>query len=228
MKLTHYLVLAAAALSFSACNSSSDPVKTQYVDIVTLESSTESGSVMTYRVLDDSPEITLTSSQSFSKDQIGKRIFIMYTSDNDDKHGVSGPVSIQFAGPTLGGGAAPLPASVDSLNNWHSEEIQFMQAYRSGKYLNLGMTLPTTNNPEKFACYLDVASENSEYPELWIVYKSKVGFDTQSMNFFGSYDISGIWDRPNVKGIKLHYNDNGDAEQIVTLEKNKPSIKPAE
>lgn len=148
MKLTHYLVLAAAALSFSACNSSSDPVKTQYVDIVTLESSTESGSVMTYRVLDDSPEITLTSSQSFSKDQIGKRIFIMYTSDNDDKHGVSGPVSIQFAGPTLGGGAAPLPASVDSLNNWHSEEIQYMQAYRSGKYLNLGMTLPTTNNPE--------------------------------------------------------------------------------
>ena len=226
MKLTHYLILAAAALSLGSCNSDSEPGQSQYVDIVTLDSSSEAGSVLTYRVLDDSPLVTLTSTQAFSKDQIGKRIFIMYSTVNNVEHGVSSAVNILYAGSTLGGGAAPLPAVVDTLDNWYSEEIQFMQAYRSGKYLNLGMTLPTTTSPEKFECYLDVTTENNEYPELHLVYKAKSGFDVQSMNFFGSYDISKIWDRSTTKGIKLIFN--GTDQKSVTIEKNTPTIKPVE
>lgn len=227
MKLTHYLILAAAALFLGACNGSSDSVQQQYVDIVTLDSSAQGvGSVMTYRVLDDSPLITLTTTQAFSQDQVGKRIFIIYTTAEGVEHGVSGPINIQFANTTLGAGAAPLPAVADTLENWYSEQIDFMQAYRSGDYLNLGMTLLTTTNPAKFECYVDVATENSEYPELHLIYKAKPGYDTQSMNFFGSYNISNIWNRYDVKGIKLFYN--GANENSVTIEKEVPTIKPAE
>ena len=117
MKITHYLLLAAASLSFGACNSiGGDPV-TQYADIVTLASSNENGSVMTFNAIDDSPLVTLTTTQAFSKDQIGKRIFIIYTPENSDEHAVSGPVNIVHVGATLGGGAAPLVAVADTLDN---------------------------------------------------------------------------------------------------------------
>lgn len=225
MKITHYLLLAAASLSFGACNSiGGDPV-TQYAYIVTLASSNENGSVMTFNAIDDSPLVTLTTTQAFSKDQIGKRIFIIYTPENSDEHAVSGPVNIVHVGATLGGGAAPLVAVADTLDNWASDNIEFMQAYRAGNYLNLGMTLTTTTDPQKFQCYVDETTLDSEYPELRIIFKVKPGYDSKSYNFFGSYNISGIWHRPNVKGVKVMWN--GTDKNSVTLEKT-TQIKPVE
>lgn len=217
MKLTHYLVLAAAALSFGACNNDSNEAVAYFTDIVTLDSSSDKGSVMTFRELNDSPVITLTSAQPFNKDQVGKRIVIVYSPIGTIEHAVSGNVNIIDAAPTFGGGAAPTDAVVDSLDNWKSDEISFMQAYRSGKYLNLGMILPTNSSLEKFRCYIDVTTLDNEYPEIHVVYKAKVGYDMGSGNFFGSYDISSIWNRPGVKGLKVLYKgyNNGTA----TIEK---------
>lgn len=58
---------------------------------------------------------------------------------------------------------------------------------------------------------------DSEYPELRIIFKVKPGYDSKSYNFFGSYNISGIWHRPNVKGVKVMWN--GTDKNSVTLEK---------
>lgn len=225
MKITHYLLLAAASLSFGACNSAGGDPVTQYADIVTLVASSEDGSVMTFNAIDDSPLVTLTTTQAFSKDQIGKRIFIIYTPINSDEHAVSGPVDIEHAATTIGGGAAPIVAVADTLDNWASDNIEFMQAYRAGDYLNLGMTLNTTTNPQKFECYVDKTTLDSEYPELRIIFKAKPGYDTQSYNFFGSYNISDIWYRPNVKGVKVMWD--GTDKNAVTLEKT-TQIKPVE
>ena len=79
MKLIHYLILAAAALSLGACNSSSDsPSSGTYLDIVTLKSTDQQGSIMTFNEENDSPLITLSCSQAFSKEQVGKRIVVLY------------------------------------------------------------------------------------------------------------------------------------------------------
>ena len=65
---------------------------------------------MTFRELNDSPVITLTSSQPFNKDQVGKRIVIVYSPIGTIEHAVSGNVTIVDAAPTFGGGAAPTDA----------------------------------------------------------------------------------------------------------------------
>ena len=79
MKLTRYLIIAAAALSLGACNNSGDNAVAYFTDIVTLDSSTDQGSVMTFRELNDSPVITLTSTTALPKDNVGKRIVILYS-----------------------------------------------------------------------------------------------------------------------------------------------------
>lgn len=192
MKLTHYLILAAAALSLGSCNSGGSEAVAYYTDIVTLDATNSGGSVLTFQVLNDSPLVTLTTNAKLSESYVGKRIVVIYSPVGTLKHGVSGQVNLVEAGLTFGGGAAPLNAVVDSLDNWSSDEVRYMQAYRSGRYLNLGMTLPTTAMPEKFQCYLDVTTADSEYPELHVVFKAKPGYDSQTTNFFGSYDIAAL------------------------------------
>ncbi len=215
MKFTHYLVLAAAALSLGSCNSGGSESVAYFTDIVTLDSSTDAGSVMSFRELNDSPVITLTSTKPLNKEQVGKRIVIVYSPVGTIQHGVSGNVNLINAGLTYGAGAAPLDAVVDSLDNWKSGEISFMQAYRSGEYLNLGMILPTNATLEKFRCYIDITTLDNEYPEIHVVYKAKDGYDSASGNFFGSYNISGIWNRPNVKGIKVLYKGYNNGSTII-------------
>lgn len=217
MKLVNYLILALAALAFTACNSDSEP-QTTYMDIVTLVSSDDQGSAMTFNEINDSPLVTLTTTQKFSKDNIGKRIVIMYSPVGTNEHAVSGAVDILFASLTLGAGAAPLPAVPDTLDNWASEPVDAMQIYRAGQYINIVATLQTATNPKKFQCYVDEATVNSEYPELHIVYKSVPGYDTQATNFFASYSIESLWNRLNVKGLKVIYGETSQDE--VTIEKD--------
>ena len=217
MKFTHCLFLAASALAMSACSNGSDSSTVYYTDIVTLDASSASGSVMTYQDKNDSPVVTLTTTTPLSEKQVGKRIVIIYSPIGTLEHGVSGSINLVNAGMTFGGGAAPLDAVADTLDNWNSDQVSYMQAYRSGKYLNMGMILSTTEMPEKLRCYLDVTTADNEYPELHLVYKAKPGYDSQSANFFASYDISSIWNRPGVKGFKVLFN--GATSSSVTIEK---------
>lgn len=230
MKLIHYLILAAAALSFGACNSSSDsPSSGTYLDIVTLKSTDQQGSIMTFRKENDSPLVTLSCVQAFSKEQVGKRILILYKPIGGLAHAQSGDVTVIQAGAVFGSGAAPVPAIVDSLDNWYSDQISYLQAYRAGQYLNLAMQMASNPSvaPKKFECYVDETTLDSAYPELHIVFKSNADIDQQELNFYGSYDISGIWSRQNVEGIKVMCR--GYSGETVTIEKDDSSIiKPIE
>ncbi|MDE5684042.1 MAG: hypothetical protein K2I39_07520 [Muribaculaceae bacterium] len=229
MKLIHYLILAAAALSLGACNSSSDsPSSGTYLDIVTLKSTDQQGSIMTFNEENDSPLITLSCSQAFSKEQVGKRIVVLYQPIGGLAHAESGAVNVIQAGSVFGSGSAPVPAVVDTLDNWYSDHISDLQAYRAGQYLNLGMHMPSNPSiqPKKFECYIDETTLDNDYPELHIVFKSNSSIDQQDVSYFGSYNISSIWNRRNIKGIKVCYN--GLYGKSVTIEKESLIIKPIE
>ncbi len=229
MKLTHYLILAAAALSLGSCNSDSDsPSAGMYMDIVTLKSTDQQGSIMTYNQEDDSPLVTLSCSQAFSKEQVGKRIVVIYQPINGLAHGESGPVNVIQAGTVFGSGAEPVPAVVDTLDAWYSDHITYLQAYRAGHYLNIAMRFDANPSipPKKFECYVDESTLESDYPELHIVYKGNNDINQQELSYMGSYDISSIWSNRKVCGIKLLYN--GIDGSSITIEKTNGIIKPME
>lgn len=71
MKHTKLNIVAAAVLSLgvlAGCNSGSSEAVAYYTDIVTLDSSNERGSVMSYREINDSPVITLTTTTPLSQE----------------------------------------------------------------------------------------------------------------------------------------------------------------
>ena len=149
--LISIVAAATAMFAFTACNSSDDSdTGNQYADIVTLESTAPTGSVMTFREKDDSPLITLTTTQAFSTEIFtpGTRILAIYHPESN-KRGESGPVTVAAASPTLGTGSAPVPAVVDTLDNWASDRIVMPgeSVWRSGYYLNMAFQAISTATP---------------------------------------------------------------------------------
>lgn len=222
-KLTYLLLAGAAAFGFTACNSSEedDGGKT-FADIVTLESTSSAGSVMTFRVKDDSPLITLSTTQSFSTDVFkpGMRILAIYHPESNE-HGVSGPVRVENAAPTLGKGTAPVPAVVDTLDNWASDPIVMPEGavWRSGQYLNMAFQAVSSPQPRKFYVYVDEKTLDSEYPELHVVFKTGNYSSMYTFAFYVSYDIAGLLNGNGVKGVKVFYfNDGAATPTCVTIE----------
>ncbi len=232
--LISIVAAATAMFAFTACNSSDDSdTGNQYADIVTLESTAPSGSVMTFREKDDSPLITLTTTQAFSTEIFtpGTRILAIYHPESN-KRGESGPVTVAAASPTLGKGSAPVPAVVDTLDNWASDRIVMPgeSVWRSGYYLNMAFQAISTATPKKFYVYVDEKTVDSEYPELHVVFKSGNSSSMYNFAFYASYNIAGLWNRPGVNGVKVYYfNDGAMMPSCVTIDKTSeitPSPNP--
>lgn len=228
MKLINYLLVALLTLTLGACNTNENNQKIAYVDIMTLEATGESGSVLTFRLQGNSPLITLTCSKPFSQELVGKRLVIIYTIVSDTQRGEDGVIDIEQSGATFGGGDAPKVSTAGATDNWQSDEIELVQAELSGEYLNLGLTLNTNTSPRVFELYVDETTMDSDYPELHLVYEPQANSGGTSYSFFGSYNIGGLMNRPTAKGVKLTYNGFKEGEgTIIYVEKPTNSFAPA-
>ena len=222
--------LAVAALSFTACNNDNeDPLQKSFIDIVTLDSNTTAGASMSFNKLDDSPMIYLTNNTQLPEKyfKAGTRILIIYQTPTNEQY-VSGPCTVIQAGNVLGNGYMPEPASVDSLDNWKSDNVDVVQQWRSGNYLNFSASMYTaTTGPQKFVTYYDEKTADAEYPELHIIFEPKKDYNMIQMSLYASYNISNLMNRPNAKGIKVIYN-SPSGEKSFTVEKRSGStITPA-
>lgn len=220
--------LALAALGFTACNGDDEPIRKSFIDIVTLDTNTSSGATMSFNRLDDSPQIFLTSSVQLPEKyfKAGTRILIIYQTPTDEQY-VSGPCDIIQAGNTLGAGEAPIPAVVDTLDNWKSSNMEIVQKWRSGSYLNFSASMYTYGAPAKFRTYVDEKTLDNEYPELHVTYEPTTNGQQQNLTYYASYNIANIINRPNAKGVRVRYI-SAAGEKEFTIERGGSSITPAE
>lgn len=100
-------------------------------------------------------------------------------------------MTVAAASPTLGKGSAPVPAVVDTLDNWASDRIVMPgeSVWRSGYYLNMAFQAISTATPKKFYVYVDEKTVDSEYPELHVVFKSGNSSSMYNFAFYASYNI---------------------------------------
>lgn len=191
-----------------SCNKEDEPVEQNYIDIVTLESITDAGTVMSLRQMGDSPLLTYTTSQTMDPKDFKEhqRVAISYIPDGGKPY-VSGAVKLLAATVTVGEGAPVPEATSESTGKWATSPITLGSAWRTGKYLNLYYAGFTVENPKANVLYVDKESLAFPFPDLYLVFEGDAGPIGQMYSFYMSYDISAVWDRPNVKGITIHYVD---------------------
>ncbi|MDE6311688.1 MAG: hypothetical protein K2L96_07735 [Muribaculaceae bacterium] len=220
----------ACVLAAASCNKESDPVNptgNSYGNIVSVAARGEEGATFTFRQMNDSPEITLTTRQVFQDAQVkvGSRIFIDYIPESGQEF-ESGAVYVKSYqrcyGPEI------KTAATSNPSEWGSAGFTLLRAWRSGRWLNLWIMAEMGTAPRRFEMLLNPASENSSEPELHIVYSPDVQNSGFNLPAYGSFNIASLWDRSDVTGLTIKYFDQHGMEQTVHLSKGPSSLTPVE
>lgn len=220
-------------LLLSSCNSD-DPGNDElsFVDIVTIESTGNVGSVVTLQKMGDSPLVTLTTPQQFDQAVFkpDTRVLIYYHPQSNEQY-VSGPITIHSASPTYGEGKKPEVKTSAETNKWATGKVGLMAVWRTGKYLNMQFQATTAGEPRQVEMVADAMTLDSEVPHLHFIYEGTNGAQPQTYTFYGSWNIEEIWNKSGVKGVRIYVADTnnitGVADYIEIKKIDKEEFQPS-
>lgn len=224
MKTKHYLLIALVGLllGLSSCSRSNDgDFNGVYFDFVTFVSSNESGTTFTMRKLNDSPLVTLHTTQTLTDVNIdpGTRLLISYSSESG-LHYVSGTIKVYEIFLTEGKGALALGTTAEATDNWASQTIKLGGIERSGEYLNFQVFGYCTSETKVINFVYDQSTINSEMPDYYIIFNNLGNAIDGEHSFFCSWSIEDVWSLNSCKGVRVHYKDATTGEQIVEIKKD--------
>lgn len=209
-------------LLFQSCSDDDGidgPVEMQLWDIVTYEGNGDgqAGSVFTFRQVDDSPLITLTSPKRLADAEPGTRMMITYVPDSGEAY-TSGSINLLSAS-RINSETAKTEWK-DEYNDWDRDKVYLYSAWRSGTYINFHLRLTYSTEPRIFALVLDPATKDSEMPEFYLVHIMDEPTDYHDRVYFASFDVAGTWNEETTKGIRIHVADTNLNKDIFTFYKN--------
>lgn len=220
----------AATLSLASCNSNDDPEGGRtviYSNIVTVESVESTGASFSFQKMDDSPLITLTTTQSVSGDGVnllkkGMRIVLSYTPASGEQY-KSGPITAYQWVKTYGEGAQLPVVSASSTSNWYTYAVQQVMVQRTGPYLNAGLV--TNDTPSECRMVVDEATVNDEYPKVYVIYKSSTGPQPTNYVIYASYSMTDLMEHDNFMGLDVTYEDSY-GKHTIRVDRPNSGLRP--
>lgn len=208
------LLLMLAAVSCSRPGIDAE-VAMDYVEIATYEGVSNGNSVFTFRKVDDSPLITLTSPVTFDSDIApGTRMLIGYTNATNEPY-ASGPVDLYMARRITQ--SAAVTKWEEIYNHWDIDPLWLSSMWRSGDYINLRVRLTYTDQPRLFALVLEPRTADTEWPSFYVAHIMAEASDYHDREYYASFDISDFRGRQGVKGVRVAVNDTNIGKQIFTF-----------
>ena len=203
-----FCLFATLSLIATSCNSN-DPYDggdwgNILTDIATFVSTSDNGSVFTVQEDGDSPAVTLTFINKLTnKDLIpGTRWLLAYIPESGVAY-QSGPATLFGISYVLNGTLEE--ATAESTTNWRSMGQNVDAVWRTGKWLNINAQCDyVTRSPKQYSLVVDETTLEDPYPVVHLLYEADTSAQSETKRLFSSFDISSVWDLPNVKGITLN------------------------
>lgn len=219
-RLPQLIAICAAAILPAACsdnNGFDGPVEMQYWDIATYEGpSSQGGSVFTFRQVNDSPVITLTSSSALPKAEAGQRMAVRYIPESGKPY-TSGPVRLLSASKVTQSDIAT--EWKDEYNDWARDKVYVYSIWRSGNYINVNVRLTYDTEPRTFCLAAAPGTLTSACPDVYLVHIMARETESHDRAYLASFDIGALWDRPSVSGLRIHVANSNLDKDIFTFKK---------
>lgn len=224
-------IISALMLGITSCNTDSDGYNTEMSTVMvfaTLKSVNTNSCSFTFQEKDDSPEVTVTcAAQLNSNYTVGKRYIVIYLTDNEDPF-TSGPVTLQSIVDIYNGDIQSASATqIAGLNNL---TVKTATPSRSGEYINVVSESTRggfTTSEVTYNIYVDETTIDNEIPDAYVVLGSTGTSYTTTTNYYGSFNISSVWNRTTCRGLKVHYTNSSYESAEVTFEKTGIDLVPS-
>lgn len=221
--IIHILILIIALSTLTSCLSDKGhdgPVDMTYADIATFEGNINGRAQFTVRQVNDLPEATLIAHSSLQyapeEEPTGKRMFIRYTPESKMPY-TSGEITLLSAS-TVNQSTTKIE-SITDYPEWARDKVYLYSVWRTGKYLNFNVSLTYDSEPRVFCIVADESTLSNPYPDLYLVHIMKEPTDYHDRRYYASFDISEIWNRDNISGVKLHVSNSNLDKDIFTFDK---------
>lgn len=227
-KISAILLAIIIGIGASSCNSDSN---NGYIpddlcaDFVTFVSSNDKGSVFTFQKSGDSELITLVADVKIDTEQIkpGSRVIIQYLPSGGQKPYESGAINLYGISRIFNAGIEE--ETLATIESWGHNALKVYTIARSGKYLDFWAEGAYVNSPSRFGLYVDNATLENEYPELYLVYVSDNDLG-RNRQIYASFDLAKVWDLDTSKGAKVTYYSTNGTETLTLHKPNKEPLQP--
>ncbi len=218
--LKHTLLLLITSMIISSCGDDG-PYNDQAAlyDIVTFEGNSSNGASFSFQRRDDSPLINLFAKGVNVNGESVKqhdRMLIGYYPESGKAY-TSGNISLISI--TLVNQDTLRTASMDKISGWNADAIFLNSLWRSGKYINMYIRVDYSTEKRDFSLTMDEATQNDEYPHLYLVHNLLEAPNSFLRRAYASFDISSIWNSEHCKGVIIHLNDSNLKQETYTFSK---------
>lgn len=205
------LLTAAAASLLTACRDDDGPesVVPAVTEIATFEGNIPGqGATFTFHRVDDSPLVTIHAGVDIdtAKALPGDRAVVRYRPTTGADPYTSGRVNLVGIAPISTDTIRRQP--IDNYPEWQRDGIYLHSMWRSGSYINLFCALPYDPSPRTFRLIVDIATVDQPVPQAYLVHiLDDPAINTFSRDYYASWWIGPVWDRPSCKGIDIHLSN---------------------
>lgn len=198
-------------------NTVNHPVAMTLYNIVTYEGETDGVTLFTFRQVDDSPLISLTTPQRItSQIERGERLRIAYQSEGGAYE--SAQIRLLAASKVNNGAVKCHPTS--EFEFWCQDPVWVASLWRTGSYINLDCRLMWAQEARQFCIVADRSTLATQRPQLYIVHALPQGAAASYMrSHFASWDIADVWDLPGITGVDIHVNNSNLPQMLFCFDK---------
>lgn len=181
-------------------------VTAQVQTLATFDGNTPDGARFSYIAEGDGPLVNLHATVSVDtvRMRTGDRVLLTYVPRDKE-----GQISLISAIRVNGGMLKREDA--EALKGWDADPLFVEALWRTGGYINLRCKLLWAPEPRRYRLEADSTTLDREVPDLYVAHAIPDSTDRKSAYMasnYASFDISALWSRPEIKGVKVHVNNS--------------------
>ena len=178
----------------------------QIQTLATFDGNNLDGARFSYIPQGDDPMLTLQAEVNVDTVLIhpGNRILLTYQPLQD-----AGRIKIISAA-RINGGVLKFE-DTDALQGWDADPLFVESLWRTGNYINLRCKILWTPDTRRYSLEADSTTLNTDLPDVYVAHAIADTTDRTNAYMvanYASFDISELWSRPTVRGIKVHVNNS--------------------
>ncbi len=216
-----------AAVSLFSCREEGvdGEVEIALMDIVTFTGNLDGRAQFTFVKVDDTPEINLVGDRALDVEEkrIPGRMLIRYIPESGKAY-ESGPVKL--LGASLINFSPVETEWRKDYDAWDHDGVYLYSIWRTASIMNVHVRLTYTTEPRLFAMAVDPATAGGPVADIYLVHKLPDGTDNHDRAHYASFDLSPVWDKPEVTGVRIHVANTNLDKHIFTFYKSTSSSQP--